>query len=279
MRLAFIIILLAMSEEIYSQTIPLVYKESQIDVGTLYEYELSKSEVYDPQIIFIYFASETEINVLKKGSSFTYLEKYVFNWNTMMLQGNTVKLVGHDESTALNKLPLHALVSYDSQVDFEKKTVRTQQKNKGENGIDKTNKIIKYENIPSYFYAQTEGLDLWHAMRFFPMDTQKEVVVHEVYREKTIEVKVEYEGKEDVQTRNETITCSKFKMYPNSFFWKLFAKDVTIWLADQKNSHHFMVKYVNENPLNPFQPRCEYRFLSKKTCTLDQWNSLINTSE
>lgn len=249
----------------------LKYSENQIDVGTLYIYELSKSESYNPQNIYMYILSKDTVEVFMMGKRFNFSDIYVFDYNHMMIKSMKSDIVGMKKEDIIKKMKIYEMYDLRADVDFKNKTLKTRQTNFTKDGLKTSNEIKDLDEIPTYFYSSTTGLDVWFLLRFYPIESGNEIVVNYFHDNNNYKAMVEYEGREQLDTKKGKVGSYKFKIYPDSFFWKLLAKKNYIWLSTDKNGPRYMVKYVNENPLNAFQPRCEYNFVEKKVFSKTEW--------
>lgn len=253
------------------------YDDKQLDAGTMYIYELSKSESYEPHNIYLYLLSKDTIEVFVKGRRYNYCEKFVFDYDYMMMKSMEFNIVGMKKEEIIKKLKIYELYDLKADVDFKNKEMKTRQTNFTKDGLETSNEVKDLDEIPTYFYSSTTGIDMWFLLRFYPIKAVQELVVNYYHDDNNYEAKIEYEEKEQLDTKYGKVTCHKFEIYPDSFFWKLMAKKNYIWLSADENSPRYMVKYINENPLNAFQPRCEYNFVERNACSRSDWEGFKNS--
>lgn len=267
-------IALSTASGLFAQTIPFdKFDKNKIDVGTLYVYDYSKNKE-DFQLAaqkYIYIKSVNDIEVLSVSYEDTLelpdVFKYRINWDYMMLEKEDYSYAGNQ-----NDIPIGFVSKININVDFQKKIFESKTFGKSKNGLSDFNSAEQFESIPTYFYQYTDLMDLWFALRFYPL-TKDKITVNSLTSNYNVDLDIKYEGKEEVKVPHGKVLCYKFSALPQvSFLRKLFRspKNIYFWLTSE-NEKRYMVKYRNDNEQYTVIQSMEYRLAEMKKITSEEW--------
>lgn len=258
------------------------FDNHKIILNKVYIYERSRdAEKYSPRnhLWYYYIISPLLVEniIVPNNNRPAWIEKYTFNWNYFMLQSSKYSNLSYPD-THSNKVCDQCMIKSEWEINFSRNSLSYSSTNKIDNEIKEYFYKYRLKRYPTYFYGLSSGFDLWYSLKFYPLEKNK-IVIYENFNGRNIEVSVKYLGTENVIVPYGNILCHKFKVEPNSLFYRLFAKDVFVWLTAEDSSM-YMVKYENNNARDTFHPRIEYRLLDIKTFTNQEWekfkNSFIN---
>ena len=248
------------------------FDSRRIDVGTLYVYEYSRNSKdflpVDKRYIYIKSLNDIESLIVPiKDSTNTWLDNISMNWNYMMLAKRIWRNLENKNTMGIGS----SLEGYEN-IDFANKTLNGVNTQKLKDGFKKIYFTNRFESIPTYFYSSTSLMDLWFALRFYPINKNM-ITVNNVSNDYNTSFEIKYEGQDKVNVPYGNVTCYKFELVPQlSFFMRLLhsPKKAFIWLSSEGNSR-YMVKYINNNEQNTFIRSMEYRLLKKEKMSPSEW--------
>ena len=256
-----------------AQTTPFEkFDKSRIDVGTMYVYEYSRNKGYfEPSsTVYLYVKTVNDLEIMKvtkENKISTGIERYMMNWNYMMLEKSD-----YISFKDKNDMLIGETSEANASIDFLKKTIKNKYTNKTKDGFRTMYYEDKIKSIPVYFYNMTDLIDLWFPLRFYPLG-KKDISVTVSGMNYEVDCDIKFEGKEKVDVPFGKILCYKFELIPQlSFFMKLLhsPKKAFIWLTSE-NLNMYMVKYINNNRRSTFTQSMEYRLADIKKMSIEEW--------
>lgn len=237
------------------------FTKEKIEAGKLYIYHSFPDNKF-----YYYIKSVDERNIILEAiaerAARKIFERIVINNDNMMLKSHLWQNLRDKEEMAID-----TTWRFTIETAFSNNERLIRSTNKTEEGMENHRSIGVFKKIPTFF-NNTNYVDLWMAMRFYP-ENKKKIEVGNVVNGYYTELIIEYQGQEEIEIPYGIVNCNKYEIRGKGLIAYFLGGKAWLWMSIEEDEP-YMVKYINSN-----KPVLDMRLSEIVELNVAEWEEIL----